>query len=70
MAASYVIRVRGAMGERERMSFDGFAAEVEPAETVLRGMVADQSALHGLLERLQALGLELVGVRNLSDHAS
>ena len=34
-------------------------------DTVLRGEVRDQAALYGLLERIQALGLELVEVRRL-----
>jgi hypothetical protein len=32
---------------------------------VLRGAVADRSALHGVLERLRLDGLELVDVRPL-----
>jgi hypothetical protein len=34
-------------------------------ETVLRGPVQDQSSLHGLLDRIQSLGLELVEIRQL-----
>jgi hypothetical protein len=48
-------------------SFEGFDAEVEPVETILRGSVADQAALHGILEQIQALGLELVEVRRVDD---
>jgi len=36
-------------------------------ETVLHGPVQDQAALYGLLDRIQALGLELVEVRRLPD---
>jgi hypothetical protein len=41
-------------------------ADVEPVATVLYGPVEDQAALHGLLRRLEALGVELVEVRR--DH--
>ena len=34
-------------------------------ETVLHGPVADQAGLHGLLDRIQSLGLELIEVRRL-----
>jgi hypothetical protein len=40
---------------------------VEPVETVLHGPVQDQAELYGLLDRIQALGLELVEVRRLPD---
>jgi hypothetical protein len=48
-------------------SFEGFDAEVEPVETILRGNVADQAALHGILEQIQSLGLELVEVRRVGN---
>ncbi|HZA78569.1 MAG TPA: hypothetical protein VE623_19490, partial [Acidimicrobiales bacterium] len=41
------------------------AADVEPVETVLVGPVEDQAALHGLIRRIEALGLELIEVRRL-----
>jgi hypothetical protein len=59
----YEIRVRGRVGKSLLSRFDGFEAEVEPAQTVLRGAISDQAALHGVLERIQGLGLELVEVR-------
>jgi hypothetical protein len=43
------------------------AADVEPVETVLHGPVEDQAALHGLIRRIEALGLELIEVRRLPD---
>ena len=61
----YEIRVRGRVGERLLASFHGFDAEVEPVETILRGTVTDQSALHGVLQQIQAFGLELVEVRQV-----
>src|SRR4029453_10405627 len=58
--AYYEVRVRGRLGAALRAAFDDFDVTDVPAETVLSGVVADQSALHGLLERIQTYGLELV----------
>jgi len=64
-SSRYEFRIRGRIGERLLSTFGGFDAEVQPPETILRGAVADQAALHGVLERIEALGLELVEVRQL-----
>jgi hypothetical protein len=61
----YEIRIRGAVGEQVRSAFEGMDATLACGDTVLRGPVRDQAALYGLLERIQALGLELVEVRRL-----
>src|SRR5215467_1522650 len=62
----YEIRIKGRLSPSLLSSFDGLAAEVEPVETVLVGDVEDQAALHGLLNRVQALGLELMEVRRVT----
>ncbi len=59
---SYEIRVTGALGPAAREAFADMVVEVEPATTVLTGDL-DQSALHALLDRVRALGLELVDVK-------
>ena len=61
----YEIRVRGRLSGPLLAAFEGMRASVEPVETVLHGPVKDQAALHGLLDQVQALGLELVEVRRL-----
>jgi hypothetical protein len=61
----YEIRVRGRVSEAALGSFEGMDADLAPAETVLHGPVADQAGLHGLLDRIQSLGLELIEVRRL-----
>ena len=48
-------------------SFEGFEAEIQPVETILSGEVADQSALHGVLEQIESLGLELVEVKQVDE---
>jgi hypothetical protein len=63
---AYEIRIKGRVSEQLLAVFEGMDATVQSMETVLRGPVRDQAALHGLLDRIQALGLELVEVRRLS----
>jgi hypothetical protein len=63
----YEIRVKGTIGEPLLEGFEGLDARVRPAETILRGPVTDQPALHGILDRIQALGLELIEVRRVDD---
>jgi hypothetical protein len=63
----YEIRVKGTIGEPLMESFEGLDARVKPAETILRGEITDQPALHGILDRIQALGLELIEVKRVDD---
>jgi hypothetical protein len=65
--ASYEIRIKGRMSAQLLSVFEGMDATVQPMETVLHGPVLDQAALHGLLDRIQALGLELLEVRRLPE---
>ena len=62
---SYEIRIKGRLSDSLVAAFEGLTATVEPVETVLHGPVKDQSSLHGLLDRIQSLGLELVEIRRL-----
>jgi hypothetical protein len=61
----YEIRVRGRVSDATLSMLEGMEADLAPAETVLHGPVVDQARLHGLLDRIQALGLELIEVRRL-----
>jgi hypothetical protein len=61
----YEIRVRGRVSDATLSTLEGMEADVAPAETVLHGPVVDQAGLHGLLDRIQSLGLELLEVRRL-----
>ena len=62
----YEIRVVGALGPAARKAFSELAVDVEPTTTVLSGDL-EQVDLHALLERVRALGLELVDVTQLPD---
>jgi hypothetical protein len=66
-AAAYEIHIKGRVSEQLLAVFEGMEASEQSVETVLRGPVVDQAALHGLLDRVQALGLELIEVRRVSE---
>jgi hypothetical protein len=61
---TYQIRVRGHLGPATLRAFPALHAETQDQDTLLRGM-ADQAALHGVLARIEELGLELLEVRRL-----
>ena len=62
-ARRYEIRLAGHLDAHWATWFDGLAVcRQGDGTTVLRGSVADQAALHGLLQRIRDLGLALVSV--------
>jgi hypothetical protein len=64
MAASHVeIRIRGRLDDAALARFADVYGHVEVVETVIRGDVADQAELHGVLDRLQDEGATLLEVR-------
>jgi hypothetical protein len=67
MGHAYEIRIRGRLSDSFLQVFDGMGASFKSVETVLHGPLADDAALHELLDRIHALGLELVDVRRLPD---
>jgi hypothetical protein len=48
-----------------RRAFPALHAEIQGGDTLLQGPIADQSALHGILSQIEALGLELLELRRL-----
>ena len=63
--ARYVIRISGHLGATVLLAFPGLASHWRGAHTVLTGQL-DQSALYGVLAEIEALGLELLEVRQLT----
>ena len=62
-AARYEIRVRGHLASRWSAWFDGMTlTRHDDGTTVIHATVADQSALHGLLGKLNDIGLPLIAV--------
>ena len=68
-SVGYEIHIKGRVSEQLLTAFEGMEASEQSVETVLRGPVLDQAALHGLLDRIQALGLELIEVRRVAEPA-
>ena len=59
----YEIRVKGHLDTGWAAWFDGLAiAHGSDGTTIIHGPVADQAALHGLLQKIRDLGLPLISV--------
>jgi hypothetical protein len=59
----YEIRVRGVLGQTLCGAFPRLRLKAQGAETILAGELPDQAALFGVLNQIEALGLELLEVR-------
>jgi hypothetical protein len=60
--ALYTIRIRGHLGATLLSAFPALASRQHGAHTVLTGLL-DRSALYGVLGEIEALGLDLLEVR-------
>ena len=49
-------------------AFPALRAQTRGQDTLLRGAVADQAALYGVLAQVEALGLELLGLHRIPAH--
>ena len=63
--ALYMIRINGHLGATLLSAFPAMAPHQHGAHTVLTGLL-DRSALYGVLAEIDALGLDLLEVRQLS----
>ena len=69
----YRLVLRGELGEPFGFLFEGMQMDRIAGTTVLTGAVRDQVHLHGLLQRIQELGLELISIKPAgegSDHGT
>ena len=58
----YRLVLRGELGEPFGFLFEGMQMDRVAGTTVLTGSVIDQAHLHGLIQRTQELGLELISI--------
>jgi len=61
----YAIRIRGHLGATVLSAFPALVPRWHGADTVLTGLL-DRSALYGVLAEIEALGLDLLEVRQLT----
>jgi len=60
----YQICIKGHLDERRMRWFEGLEVMQLPnGKTIISGSMMDQSALHGLLNRIRDLGMELISVQ-------
>jgi len=64
-AVQFEIRVAGAVSAGVLEELGNVRVLTQSVKTVLRGAVPDQAALMAVINRLQGLGIELCGLRQL-----
>ena len=62
---TFTIRIRGQLGDTVLSAFPALRSRHDGAETVLIGDL-DHAALYGVLSEIEALGLALVEIRQLT----
>ena len=61
---NYQICIKGHLDERRMRWFEGLeVVQLPNGKTIISGSVMDQAALHGLLNRIRDLGMELISVQ-------
>ena len=65
----YLIVLRGELSERYAAAFEEMEMETNSGLTILTGEVVDQVQLHGIIDRIGDLGLELVSVQSLPEES-
>jgi hypothetical protein len=65
--ARYELVVHSELGDRFASAFGGMEVHAGGGITRIVGIVHDQSQLHGLLDRIRDLGIELVSVNPIAE---
>jgi hypothetical protein len=68
-SAYYEFRVYGRLSQQSAPWFEGMEIWVDdtvsPIQTIILGYMVDQAALHGLINRIRDLGLNLLSVKRV-----
>lgn len=66
----YRIRIKGRLGKTAVSAFPSMEPELRRGETVLTGCLKDQAAVFAVLAEIEALGLELLELRQIRPGAT
>jgi hypothetical protein len=67
----YEIRISGHLDARWTVWFDGLTLTPDQdGTTLIRGVISDQAALHGVLQKLRDAGLPLLSVTQIDNTRS
>ena len=61
----YAIRIKGRLGATALSAFPSMVPQLKDGETVLTGLLEDRSAVFGVLAQIEALGLDLLELRQI-----
>ena len=61
----YTIRIKGRLGATALSAFPTMVPELKDSETELTGPLEDRSAVFGVIGQIEALGLELLELRQI-----
>jgi hypothetical protein len=68
--ARYEVRVNGSLSERARSAFPAMNITSIPTQTIVFGELAEPSDLRDLLARCNAMGIEVLSLRQLPGEAA
>jgi hypothetical protein len=61
----YAIRIKGRLGVTALSAFPSMVSESTGSDTVLTGLLEDRSAVFGVVAQIEALGVELLELRQI-----
>ncbi|WP_167618071.1 hypothetical protein [Maribellus sediminis] len=62
MKGKVKIRIKGLLDDKWRNWFDGMEITHEGSNSILSGIIIDEAALHGILNKIRDLNLTLLSV--------
>jgi hypothetical protein len=66
----YTIRIQGVLHDRWKNWFDGMTITcLDRDETIIEGLIEDQSALVGVINQIHSLNLKLISINRKEENA-